>query len=175
MIDPVAYLEGKRILHTAFNDDAFVAWWADIQQQPNLVTLVERCLDHAAARVEARHCGCVFDAPLASYPAACRLVLARSHLLLAELGFTISGLNRYAGEYNDTSCLDIEASFTDWLHERAGAGLTSVTGWCAALHHAVLVLLYDHFAATLVGTKELAILQRINRLMADPIPVEPAL
>lgn len=169
MMDPVAYLEGQRILGTAFSDETFAAWWSGIRQQRDLMTLVERCLDHAAARVEARHCGCVFDATLGDYPAACRLVLARSHLLLAELDVSGTLLDRHAGEYNDTVCMDIEASFTDWLRERAGAGLITVTGWCGALHHAVLILLYDHFAAALVETKELAILQRINRLIADPI------
>lgn len=168
MMDLVACLDGKKILRTSFSDEAFVDWWERIRQQRALMTLMERCLDHAAARVEARHCGCVLDGSLASYPDACRLLLARSHLLLEELDLSVAYLDKHAGEYNDTADQDIEASFTDWLGERASAGLSAVTGWCAALHHAVLVLLYDRFAAALVETKELAILQRIDRLMAQP-------
>lgn len=174
MMDLVDCLEGKKILRTSFNDEVFVDWWTQIRQHRALMTLVERCLDHAAARVEARHCGCVLDGPLASYPDACRLVLARSHLLLAELDLSVAFLDKHASEYNDTADQDIEASFTDWLGERAGAGLSTVTGWCAALHHAVLVLLYDRFAAAVVETKELAILQRIDLLMAHPTPTSTA-
>ncbi len=157
-------LEGAVIVRASFKKSAFVEWLEQIKQQLDLMALVGQCQLHAVGRVPGHTCGCGIRTPLAEYPADCCLALVRSHLLLEELDLTTSWLDMHAREYARAGEKGIERSFTEWLRERMAADLATMTGWCGAVHHAVLTLSCDEFDAGRVTAMDLALLRQIERL-----------
>ncbi len=157
-------LEGVTFIRVSFNGAVFERWLGNIKQQPALMALTDACLRNAAAELAAPDCGCRGSTPLARYPTTCCVALVRSHILLAELDLGVPYLEARADHYRRTGDTDIEQAFAEWRHERANAGLDTLTGWCAALHQAVLTLPCHDFHASRVLDKDLAILKRINEL-----------
>ena len=157
-------LEGVTFIRASFSGIVFERWLGNIRQQPALMALTDACLRHAAAELAAPDCGCRASTPLARYPTTCCVALVRSHILLAELDLGVPYLNTQAARYRREAATDIEEAFTDWRRERAAAGLDTLTGWCAALHQAVLTLPCHDFPVSRILDKDLAILKRINEL-----------
>ena len=156
-------LEGKTFERVTVTAAAFADWLQLIKQQLDLMALVGQCRLHAVGYVAGHTCGCGVHTPLSAYPRACCLGLVRSHLLLAELALSAAWLDGQAGAYLLARSSDLERSFTEWSRERVAAGLITLTGWCGALHHAVLALACEELDAARVTALDLTLLGRIER------------
>lgn len=163
MQDYLDRLEGMTFERVTFTAAAFADWLQRIKQQLDLMSLVGQCQLHAMGYVAGHTCSCGVHTPLSGYPRACCLGLVRSHLLLAELALSAAWLDGQARGYLEAGSSDLERSFTEWSRERVAVGLITLTGWCGALHHAVLALACEEVDAGRVTALDLALLGRLER------------